>query len=241
MKRLLSAMKIDVTIQYRNKLYAIGIFVGIILAVALSWLANPRNMYAAVPTAMLLVVGGTTLFYVGGMILFEKEEGTLSAVSVSPLSSAEYLGSKIITLTILATVESIVMIAGATLIMSLTFEISSPDTVVLLTGIVGISIMYILVGIILIVRYDKITDFLIPMAAVAVILQLPFVYFLDVVVHPFFLVIPSSAPTLLMKGAYVDLALWEWWYASGYTFVTIAVLAIWAYRAFQKHILIETG
>lgn len=237
MKRLLVAIKNDATIQFRNKLYSIGIIIGLILSLALWWLANPGNLALAIPTAMLLVVGGTTLFYVGGMIIFEKQEGTLSVVSVSPLTTIEYLWSKIISLTILSALESIVMIAGVTLLMSFTFEITIPDIVTLLAGILGISVMYILIGIILIVRCDKITDFLIPMAGIAVVLQLPFIYFLDVVVHPIFLLIPSTAPTLLIQGAYTSLEVWEWVYAVAYTLVSIIVLSWWASKAFQTHII----
>ena len=106
MTRLLSAMKIDVRVQIRTKLYAIGIGAGILVAVALSQLAGPDQLFSVVPTLMLLVVGGSTLLYVAGLILFEKDEGTLKAIIVSPLRTSEYLWSKIITLTALATLEA---------------------------------------------------------------------------------------------------------------------------------------
>lgn len=237
MKRLLAAIKNDATIQFRNKLYSIGILIGLILSVALWWLANPGNLKLAIPTAMLLVVGGTTLFYVGGMIIFEKQEGTLSFVSVSPLSTLEYLGSKIISLTVLSTLESVVMIAGVTLFMSFTLEITMPNILALLAGIVGISVMYILIGIILIVRCDKITDFLIPMAGIAILLEVPAIYFLDIVANPLFLLIPSTAPTLFIKGAYISLGWWEWVYAIAYTLIAIIVLSVWAIKAFQAHVI----
>jgi fluoroquinolone transport system permease protein len=111
----------------------------------------------------------------------------------------------------------------------------------LLLGIVGIGIIYTLIGIVLIVRYDKITEFLIPLSAVAVILQLPFLYFLGWVEHPLFLLIPTSAPTVLMQAAYVQLPGWQWLYALGYTAVLITVLTTWAYRAFQTHISAKGG
>ena len=138
---------------------------------------------------MLLVIGGTTLFYVAALILFERDEGTLKAIIVSPLRTSEYLWSKIITLAALATLESVTMIGGAMLIMSRTDEITLPNIPLMLIGIIAIGVMYTLIGIILIVRYDKITDVLIPMSGVAAILQLPFVYFLGWIEHPVLLVI----------------------------------------------------
>ena len=239
MTRFLSAMKIDVTVQARNKLYAIGIGVAVLVAVLLSQLAHPSRLFYVVPVTMLLVIGGTTLLYVAGMILFERDEGTLHAVIVSPLRTSEYLWSKIVTLTALATLESAVMIGGAMLLMSRSDDVPVPNIPILLAGIVAIGVMYTLIGIVLIVRYDKITDFLIPMAAVVSVLQLPFMHFWGVIEHPAFLIIPTSAPTLLMQGAYIQLAAWEWLYAIGYTAAWMLGLAFWAYRAFDRHVTMK--
>ena len=70
MTRLFSAIKTDVTVQVRNKLYAIGIGVAVLVAVMLAWLAEADQLPSVVPALMLLVIGGTTLLYVAGMILF---------------------------------------------------------------------------------------------------------------------------------------------------------------------------
>lgn len=241
MSRLLSAMKMDVLIQVRTHLYTIGIGAGVLVAVALSQLATPEQLFLAIPTLMLLVVGGSTLLYVAGLITFERDEGTLKATIVSPLRTSEYLWSKTITLTVLATLEAIVMIGGAMLIMSFSNEMTWPNIPLLLIGIVGIGVIYTLIGIILIVRYDKITDFLIPMSGIAVVLQLPFLYFLGWVKYPVLLIIPTSAPTVLMQGAYIQLATWEWIYTIGYTTVLIIGLGLWAYHAFKAHIIMKVG
>ena len=241
MKRFMTALKTDVTLQFRTKLYHIGISAGVIIAVALAWLADPEQMFSYVPALLMLVVGSTTLLYVGAMILFEKEQGTLNATIVSPLRTSEYLWSKIITLTFLATLEAVVMIGGAMLIMRFTKYVILPNIALLLAGIVAIGVLYTLVGIVLMVRYDKITEYLIPMAAVAVILQLPFVYFLGWVRMPFLLAIPTSAPTVLMQAAYGPLAGWEWAYTLVYTAVIIVGLTVWAHRAFTRHIIMKVG
>ena len=241
MTRLLATMKTDVTVQFRNRLYTIGIFVGAIIAVALSQLAHPDRLFIIVPVLMLIVVGGTTMLYVAAMIIFERDEGTLNALIVSPLRTSEYLWSKIITLTALATLESIVMIGGAMLIMKWSHPVAWPNIPLLLVGVIGIGVIYTLIGIILIVRYEKITDFLLPMATIAVVLQLPFLHFLGLVVHPLFLVIPTSAPTMLMQGAYIPLTPGQWIYATAYTTALILLLAAWAFRAFDKHIVAKAG
>jgi fluoroquinolone transport system permease protein len=241
MTRLLAAMKTDVTVQVRNKLYAVGIGVGILVALIMSQLFNLEQLYEAAPVLLLLVVGGSTLLYVAGMIVFEKDEGTLNAVIVSPLRTSEYLWSKILTLTALATLESLVMVGGAALILSFSAELTLPNIPVLLLGIIAMGVMYTLIGIIMIVRYDKITDFLVAVIVVAGVAQLPFLHFLGLVASSLFLLIPTSAPTLLMRGAFFPLETGEWLYAIGYTGLMLAGLMIWAYRAFNTHIVMKGG
>ncbi|MCB0193925.1 MAG: hypothetical protein KDJ65_18385 [Anaerolineae bacterium] len=241
MSRLLSALKMDAIIQVRTNLYTIGISAGVIVAIALWQLSRPEQLFLVIPTLMLLVVGGSTLLYVAGLIIFEKDEGTLKATIVSPLRTSEYLWSKIITLTALATLEAIVMIGGTMLLMRFSTDLTLPNIPLLLAGIVAIGVIYTLIGIVLVVRYNAITDFLIPMSGVAVVLQMPFLYFLGWVTHPLFLVIPTSAPTMLMQGAYIPLADWQWLYGIGYTTILIGGLAWWAYRAFQWHIIMKGG
>ncbi|MDK2940363.1 MAG: fluoroquinolone transport system permease protein [Methanolobus sp.] len=241
MSRLVSTMRTDVTVQLRNNLYTIGIIAGILVAVAVSSVAGPSQLYSVVPALMLMVAGGSTLLYVAGMIIFEKDEGTLNAVIVSPLRIFEYLLSKVISLTVLATLESFVMIGGAMLIMSFSDKVTFPNIPLLLLGIVAIGVIYTLLGIILIVRFDRITDFLIPMSMIAVLLQLPFLYFLGWIVHPVFLIIPTSAPAMLMQSAYIPLMTWEWGYAVVYTAIQICLFSVWAYRAFNTHIIMKVN
>ena len=241
MTRLISAMRTDILVQVRNNLYSIGIGVGILVAVVLSQLVGVNQIPTVIPVIVLLVAGGSTFLYVAGMIIFEKDEGTLNAVIVTPLRTSEYLWSKIITLTTLSTLESIIMAGGAVLIMSFWNEVPLPNIIILLIGGIAMGVLYTLTGIIMIVRYDKITDFLVPAVVIASILQLPFVHFMNFVTNPAFLIIPTSAPTMLMKGAFVTLEAWEWVYALAYTAVLIAGLSYWAYRAFHTHIVMKVG
>lgn len=241
MNRFLAAMKVDVMVQMRNNLYTIGIVVAVITAAVVAWLGSADQLPAIVPTLMLLVVGGTTFLYVGALIFFEKDQGTLNATIVSPMRPSEYLWSKIITLTGLATLEAVIMVGGGILIMSFSESPSLPNIPLLLLGVIIMGILYTLTGIILMVRYEKITDYLVPLALIVGLLQLPFLYFWGVFEFSFFLLIPTSAPAMLMRGAFVPLAAWEWVYGIGYSAVLLTTLSLWAYRAFHTHIIMKVG
>jgi fluoroquinolone transport system permease protein len=52
----------------------------------------------------------TTFFFVAGLLLLERDEGTLTALAVSPMSPALYLAVWTATLTILAAAETIAIV-----------------------------------------------------------------------------------------------------------------------------------
>lgn len=241
MTRLLSTMKTDISVQIRNQLYTIAIGIAIIFAIIFSQLIKPEQIVTIIPAMMLLIVGGTTLLSVGGMIIAEKDEGTLSAVIVSPLRTSEYLWSKIITLTILATLEVVVLIGGALFIMGFSKELVWPNIPILLIGIIAINVSYTILGIALSVRYNKITDYIVPVLFIVIILQLPILHFWGIFEHSAFFFIPSSAPIQFIQGAFLKLDAWKWFYAVGYVVAQIIGLTIWAYKAFDAHIIRKVG
>lgn len=241
MRRLLATIKTDISVQFRNQFYTIAIAIALVFAIILSQLIRPEQIITVIPALLLLIVGGTTLLFVGGLIIAEKDEGTLSAIIVSPLRPAEYLWSKIITLTLLATLEVVVLIGGALAIMSFSRNIAWPNLIIFLTGIIAINIAYTILGIALSVRYKKITDYVVPVLFIAIFLQLPIIYFWGIFEHPLFLLIPSSAPIQLIQGSLLKLEAWQWFYAIGYIVLQLTVLTGWAYQAFDTHIIRKVG
>ena len=82
---------------------------------------------------------------------------------------------------------------------------------------------------------------LIPMGAIAMVLQLPAFYFVGALDHPAWLLVPSAAPTMLIRGAFTPLTPWELTYAVGVTTLCCVGLAVWARRAFHRHVVLETS
>lgn len=241
MTRLAQAVSTDIRIQFRNGLYHVGIIISLIIAVALAQLTTPNTLGNVVPAAILLIIGGTTMLYVAGMMIFEKDEGTIAATIVSPLTTKEYLIAKLTSLVLLATLESLISIYGAVAIHLFGGTAIWPNAFWLVLGILIIGIIFTLTGIAVVARFNKITDFLIPMAAISVAMQLPFLYFWGLWKHPALLILPTAAPTMLMDAAFRPLALWEQVYAISYSMVTILALSLWAHAAFHKHIIQKMG
>ncbi len=240
MRRLIAALRTDVTLQARNRLYGISVAVAVITAAALAWLSSPAAVARTVPLVLLCFVGGSTLLYVVAMIILEKADGTLAAVAVSPLRAREYLAAKVISLTALATLEALIITYGGLALIARAGPVPWPGPLALL-GVLALGAMHVLVGVIIVVRYDRLMEALIPMGAIATALQAPALWYIGALDHPALLAVPSGAPTMLIRGALTPLTAWQWTYALGATALTLAALAYWAGRAYDTHIVRKAG
>lgn len=229
-------VRTDVVLQARNQLYPISVGVSALCAAGLAWLAGPEHLPRAAPMVVLMFVGGSTLLYVIAMIILERDDGTLSAICVSPLAPWQYLLSKVITLTALATLEGLLLVGGAVLYLGRQSELSWPGPVLLL-GLVCLGAMHVLVGVVLVVRHTRIMEVLVPMSGVSLVLQLPAFYFLGALPYPALLAVPTGAPTMLVQGAFIPLEPWQWLYGLLGTAVLLAGLWAWAHRAFVRHVV----
>lgn len=236
MKRLLAAMKVDALLQARNQLYAISFVASVIFGGALAWLSPAAHDARAFPMAILFIVGGSTMLYVVAMIILEKDDGTLDALVVSPLRPGEYLASKVLTLTLLACIEGVLMTYGALAWIARSEPAPWPNGL-FFVGMIALGVMHVLAGVIVAARYDRIMEAILPMGFVATVMQLPAFWYVGVISSRWVLLIPSGAPAMFLRGAFVPLSPWEWAYAVGGTALVIGGLARWSLVAFRVHII----
>lgn len=229
MKRLLSTMRLDLTLQFRNGFYYVSAGLVLLLVVALRQFFDRAGLALVLPVFYLLALAGTTYIFIAGMILFEKGQRTLEGVIVTPLRSDEYLISKLITLTGLALIESL-------LIVLLTYGLGF-DPWLLLGGIASMALIYGLASLIVVARYDSVTDFLIPSMLLLLLLQLNFIDYFDIWSSPLFYLFPTQPPLLLMRAAFAPIATWQLIYAIVGTALWSVVGYIWAKHAFERYIV----
>ena len=237
MSRLGSSIQNNMIIQVRKNYYSVTLLIAVLVAVVTALLFKPHQIRTLIPAVMLLIVGGTTFVFIGGLIFDEKEKGILSALAVSPLSVGEYIWAKIISLTFLSTLEVGIMVFGPVIWFSLRADIEMPRVLPLVSGIVILNLLYTLAGLSITVYFRKITDFLMPMTGIMIFLQIPVLYFAGIIKHPIFLAIPSAAPVMIIQGAFISLELRQWIYAGSYVLCQLVVLVIWSYRSFVRNIM----
>lgn len=228
--RLRAGLVHDVRLQARAQLYAIGVGVAVLMGLAGRFLFDADALRWLLPVFFLVGLGGTTFLFGASLVLFEKDEGTLMALRVSPLRTQEYVLSKALTLSTFATVESLITfaVAGA----------PWPDRPwMLLGGVWLLGVAYTLLGLAVVASHDSVTAFLLPDGVLwAGVLQLPFLYALDLGPAWVWHLIPSQAFLLLMLGAYAPLSSGQAAYAAVGALGSVAVAWWWVRRRFARHV-----
>jgi fluoroquinolone transport system permease protein len=236
MRRLLATARLDVQLQVRYGFYAATGFILVVWAVLLSQLPGLGTLDlgwllpAFVAENLLL----STFYFIGGLVLLERGEGTLEARVVTPLRVGEYLASKVITLTLLSAVEN-VLLAG--------FLLQGPRFALLplVTGIALASALYVLVGFVAVARYASINEYLLPSIFYTTLLSLPLFPYLGrwetwlVYVHPL------QPALVVMRAAFEPVEGWQMMYGLAYGGLWIGLLATWSRRDFLRFVVARAG
>ncbi len=225
MTRLWTQIRWDVTLQMRNGFYLATAFVTVIWALILAQ-AGTLDLRWLLPSLLLgnLLLG--TFYFIGGLVLLERGEGTLVAQVVTPLRIEEYLAAKVVTLTALAGVETFVLVP---LLAGWDFNIW-----LLGVGVVLASALYCLAGFIAVARYTAINEYLLPSGLVVALLWVPLLADLAQWWPALFYLHPMSAPLVLLEAALGTASPEQVLYGLGYSALWIALLALGSRRAFQR-------
>lgn len=224
MTRLVATLGVDARIQLRNGFYAATAVVVACSILLLRWLPA-ETAELLLPVIILENVVVNTFYFVSGLLLLERDEGTVAVQGVTPLRTGEYLASKVLTLTALSLVESgliavaIVGLDGRLAVMSI--------------GVVLAAALFCLAGVALAARYKAINDLILPSALYTSLLSLPVLGYFGVGARAWYLAHPIQGPLDLMQMPASDtpgaLA-----YAIGYPLIWIGPFYLWSRRALRR-------
>ena len=232
MKRLLATSHCDLRLQWRNGFYYAMAFVVAVWALLSGRLAtlDLAPLLPALVAGNLLLV---TFYFVGGLVLLEKAEGTLEAQVVTPLRAGEYLAAKVLTLTLLALIENVVLVG---LLYRRWF---SP--VPLVVGIALASALFVLAGIVAVARYASINEYLLPSILFSSAVSAPLLPALAQWQHPALLLHPLQATLVTLRAAFEPVAGWQLVYGLLYSALWIAVGYRWSKRALRRYMVGAAG
>ena len=228
MRALVAALRWDVVLQARNGFYWASAFVvlivgGLLLAVPQAARANDAVWVPAILAVNLQI---TTFFFVAGLMLLERDEGTLTALSVSPLTPAGYLATRTVSLTILAAVETIALVLIA-------FH-PGRSWLLVLAGTTALGVIYTGLGAAIATRYASINAFLLPASLVVTLLLLPLLAHVGFAPRSLFVLHPIEPPLTLIRAAYAPASLGEIILGYGGSLVWSVVAFLWGRRCVSR-------
>jgi fluoroquinolone transport system permease protein len=188
-------LRFDVMVQARNGFYWASGFV--VLAISALLAASPvavlNNPGLWVPALVMFNLQITTFFFVAGLLLLEKDEGTLTALGASPLSARTYLLARSTTLTTLAAVETLVIVW---------FGFGVSVSWALFAGIAAVGVTYTGFGVAIAARYESINSLLLPASVIVTVLLLPLLGHFDLAPRLLLVWHPLEPALTLLRAAY---------------------------------------
>jgi len=223
-------MKNDFILQYRHGFIAATVFVLLFYVIILWQIEGQMNLWVVAVVFLDLSVVG--FIFVAAQVLFEKSQRTLGSLIVTPLRDREYLLSKVITLTLLSIVLSVVMC------LLLSVEL---NWLHFITGVTFTSILYILIGFVIISAMKSMNEFFMVTALFMTLFNVPLLSYFGLFDSWLWYILPTHASLLLLKASWMEIASGDLIYAYAYMTVTVIALYFLAKFAFYRNIIVKQG
>jgi fluoroquinolone transport system permease protein len=217
--RLLDLLKMDVLFQVRHGFYyayalVSAFYIGVLLFLPESIIQEASIFIIFTDPSVL------GFFFVGGLVLLERNQSIFNSLFVTPISIHAYLWSKVLSLTLLATITS-----------SFIFYFIHHHSFAFLPFMMAVlfcSVFFTLLGIVLAVRVPSINAFLYTSPLLVIIFYLPLLNFINVDSQIFY-ILPTQAILILLEGSFHELSFNMYSYATITCIIWIGVAYFWAY------------
>lgn len=235
MSRLSGMLRSDFKLQQRYGFWVAGIFVTLVWTGVFALIPAER-VALLLPFMLFVDLAGFGFFFIAGLVLFERDEGVLSALVASPLRSREYLGARLFSLSALALAVSLAS-TFAVYAVSGAWSSGLPNLPLLIAGTLLTSVLITLLGFIAVAPYENLSHFLLPASLMVSILQLPLLGYFEIFPSRLWWLLPSQGALWFLEAAVrpvpgIRLAL-----GGLYSLVWMALLWRWAISRFERYIV----
>jgi fluoroquinolone transport system permease protein len=222
----------DIRLQFRNGFYY-AVLIVIVFAVIFLRQLPTETLVWALPLFILGNLFMNGFFFMSGLVLLEKGEGTLEAQIVTPLRSQEYLAAKVATLTLLSIVENLTVVA-------LTYGIG-PHLLAVVVALTLATPLFALFGFMVVVRYDAINEFLMPAIGYASLLSLPLIDYMGVDLSWLIFLHPVQGGLIWLTAAFEAVPVGQLAFSFGYSVIWIVAAGYLSRRAFYRFVILGEG
>ncbi|MEM1324343.1 MAG: hypothetical protein AAGI23_00235 [Bacteroidota bacterium] len=229
MNQLLHLLKFDLKLLQKYQVVLISIIVTAVYVGVFKGLSNLGNVDQLL---ILLIFNDPALLgflFVGVLILFEKSEHTLQALSVTPIKLHNYLLSKTIVLTIIGVLccYAMVIATRGTDVHWLSFTLAS----------LFATFIFSMFGFIAVADQNNFNKYILKATGIILGLALPFLGYFEVLPNWLFWVFPTWAPIQLYDLSFQAAPSWSAVALLSSTCLVWSVVTyLWAYRLIQKYI-----
>lgn len=232
MSALLRMMSWEFRIQQRQGIFLAALFVVAIWVGVLFFLPQETTRIL-LPYAIFMDVSVFGFYFMAGMLYLERDDGVLDAIIVTPRPHGWYLVGKVITLSIIA--------LATTVLLTLIIWRGPVNWLTLLVGTSLNAWMLTMVGFILAVRYDSISDFFGPTLLWMIPSQIPALDYLGIWQSWLVYLIPTQPAMLLMAGGFAPLATWQIIYSVAYGLAACLTTTWLAAKTFERFVVRKRG
>ncbi|MBN2281766.1 MAG: ABC transporter permease [Candidatus Marinimicrobia bacterium] len=230
--RLFSSIINDIKIQFRSGFYYAYLFVCAIYVTAVFQLPDSFRSYGVF---YVIFTDPTVLgfYFIGGLILLERRQKTVTSLFVTPLRLNEYLASKVVSLGLLGLISSLLI---AIILLGGNFNIPVFSLTVILA-----SAIFTLTGVTLGVQAQNINSYLFISPLYLLPIVLPVLGFLGIVSKNLFFFIPTHSILNLLNYSILDIKRSSLWIDFSLLIVWTGIAFCWAKSWFTKFIINQTG
>lgn len=226
MKGLLRVLRWDFTMQFRHGFWVAALFAVAPWVAVTLWIDVDQARFI-IPAMIFADISIAGMLFMGGVYFFEKREGSLHALVVTPLETWQWLASKVISLTVIGTVMCVGLVV-------LRMGTRAPWASVLV-AIVCINALFILIGFLLAAPNERFTEFFLYYALALSVLEIPLLTFFDVS-HLLFWILPSQPALMLLRGAFDGMPPARFAGILGFQLAWIVLGFLLCVRSFRRHV-----
>ena len=221
----------DMKIQFRSGFYFAYLIICIFYIFIIKQIPNDYKNYA---TFLVIFTDPSVLgfYFIGGLLLLERRQNTITPSFVTPLKIRDYILSKVISLGIIAYFSSLLIIV---ILMGMSF-----DFIVFTFAVFMTSILFTLLGITLGIRAKDINRYLFISPYYLIVTILPVFGFFGIINKYIFIFIPTYSILNLMNYAILGQKISNIYLDFGILMIWIVIVYFWAKKWFEKFIIEST-
>lgn len=228
MRAFLNLLRMDLMLIQRNKVAVISVAVTVIYTSLFRAFSGVEQLEKFLVLVMMNDPALLGVLFVGVMVLFEKDERTLQALSVTPIRWSHYLWSKTLALTAIGLLCCYAMVLVG---YGWNFHWGHFTAATVLT-----TIIFSFIGFVVVAGEATFNTYMMKATVVIVLLTLPFLGYFEIVSNTWFVALPTYYALLLYNLAFGTAEDWST-FIIGYTgcLIWTVILYSWALKRFVNN------